>query len=909
MTSVVYSAADSEDELAVLHDVSGDENHRGDHQPLIGRVDEEDDQYLAVFDENNSEIETNGNTSDTSNTHHGKLTRASYKRKSSMKYFIALLVSLILIIALYITFSPSPPSVLLSSLLAMSTPIREFLFSSHSPQSIPSQWWLDPEMSAFSQSRIFHSSNSTAPSRWYSQLLYDDFLAIPRLPTTLLARKMLGSAALRHVRLVDGRIKIHLPLSMKPTEEPPSHDLAVDGIYDYERESQQLFGYQFDPTPMPTVQMFIHQPHYWAKIRPTVNTSYWALPSDTDFNLGRERNIPKSEPFTGKRQHIFGEFDSGNEFLFNEASNVCHNTQTDMPGRSAGRLNYFGDQRTMMEYNTRSLQRLHAQLSRVAHVMPNVGTAFRTNAMGEHDGRYYIGVDIEYGDVDYDNKEQCNHVMDHAYIMEGMWTHNVWHRVCDYAMPFHSLMYDPCFFPLPIDPMTGNVQSDRAPHNPFTDANIIVRDYTQFGEQPWDTGLEIFWSNFTKDWQPRARGQALPRIWTVPATQQSGPVCIKDAVIGMPWYFVPDNFITDGPDPTRIEWEKYRMNQFLTKIEFGVDKARISQSLKPLTTTRVGRFVSPKKHRELWREFVAALELNNIHDHIDGIRAMNKSTEWWRESSPPPRAAIPYEDWLKQQPKQNVDERVKRGLAELPRPFKPEQVAAIKSTIDNVDLNNLTIYYHHLAPFQISDNLPALSTGAPNSHKKLRCLLIARQPGVTRSYVDRNATAFGIRNAGFDVEVADFGPTKTIEAWYNHIENIRSFDVVVGVHGAGMTNLLYMLPGTSLLVEFYPECWCWSYPLRQLFAHKFGAHAQIRNIEIGVPCPTGRNYCDGNEERDSAENIDIRGYYVNRHDFSSSEEVYNSVYALFKDIHDNFLTHPIHQERQFKQPIIFMQSK
>ena len=148
-----------------------------------------------------------------------------------------------------------------------------------------------------------------------------------------------------------------------------------------------------------------------------------------------------------------------------------------------------------------------------------------------------------------------------------------------------------------------------------------------------------------------------------------------------------------------------------------------------------------------------------------------------------------------------------------------------------------------------------------------------------------------------------------LEDWIRHINDIRSYDVIMGVHGAGLTNLHYMLPNRALIIEVFPECWCWHYHGRLLYGTKLAHHAQIRSLVIGTPCPVGdvikeHNGCGGMVPIND-ENMAAR-LYMNRTSYANATEVGALMHELLTYVYENFLTLPMFQTVESTVPIVQM---
>ncbi|KAI3976610.1 hypothetical protein MKX01_008468 [Papaver californicum] len=106
-----------------------------------------------------------------------------------------------------------------------------------------------------------------------------------------------------------------------------------------------------------------------------------------------------------------------------------------------------------------------------------------------------------------------------------------------------------------------------------------------------------------------------------------------------------------------------------------------------------------------------------------------------------------------------------------------------------------------------------------NDNKKPRLLILSRKR--TRRFTNEEEIVPMAKDLGYEVIVAEPGVTAT-SSNFTHIVN--SCDVMVAVHGAGCTNLLF-LPSNAILIQIFPLG-----PLEKFGRHIYGEPAQAMNL-------------------------------------------------------------------------------
>ena len=109
-------------------------------------------------------------------------------------------------------------------------------------------------------------------------------------------------------------------------------------------------------------------------------------------------------------------------------------------------------------------------------------------------------------------------------------------------------------------------------------------------------------------------------------------------------------------------------------------------------------------------------------------------------------------------------------------------------------------------PADLSRPLRILMLARPQSRRWVNATWMADI--VCRAVSTRDAAAVDERSTSVppcDLTVTDPSPSKDNDDFRRLIEQFRSVDVLVAVHGAGLTNIQYLRPG-ALLLDFIPMC-------------------------------------------------------------------------------------------------------
>jgi hypothetical protein len=99
-------------------------------------------------------------------------------------------------------------------------------------------------------------------------------------------------------------------------------------------------------------------------------------------------------------------------------------------------------------------------------------------------------------------------------------------------------------------------------------------------------------------------------------------------------------------------------------------------------------------------------------------------------------------------------------------------------------------------------------------------------------------------NARFDVQMADFA----LMSWSEQVVAAASSDIMVGVHGNGLTNLLWVVPG-GVVIEFFPDGFHqYDYQMYSELAgiHYFGLEGDRIHREHGRDGPQRGGQAEGN---------------------------------------------------------------
>ena len=297
----------------------------------------------------------------------------------------------------------------------------------------------------------------------------------------------------------------------------------------------------------------------------------------------------------------------------------------------------------------------------------------------------------------------------------------------------------------------------------------------------------------------------------------------------------------------------------------------------------------PLRLAELHSEFVRALTANGITDHVDGVTELEDS-EWWMRSSPLDYENESYESWWrkKNQKMTGGTKPLKPGKVAYGRPFSVEEVAFYCKIIENIRQSRSQLR-----------NTSDLT--------RLRLLLITRG---RRGILHPAAFVQAAKEVGFEVVQDDFRGASTLDEWHQHLEFLRSFHVIFSPHGAGLTNVLWMLPNRAVLVELYPECWCYSFSTRFMYSRGLASHAQVRTINLGVPCRASQRHflesCWVNQAPPVTPHTIQQGLYVETETPQNISHVKKMATELFLYLHDRYLTIPLYTAKTINLPIIDM---
>ena len=798
--------------------------------------------------------------------------------------------------------------------------------------------------------RVAADSSAPAPSSYYTALLYDSFRSLPFLTGTsaLPGPLAMSAAALRHVRLVDGRLKLHLPpawLLPPPRPPPDTPDDAAQGS---------------EPTPdLPPIPSARRPSDYWYEaevaadgyeafeatgwaqrleaaqrvtmrgLRTWSNSTHWPLPSfQPSYGHSNER---RPTPFSSAAEPL----------SFHSLDGVCHATQTDFPRRSHGRLPYHADPYLMLQQNANALHKLVRQ-SRTSllpasdpPVTSLLATALHTLLLS------YIPVDVEYGPLDYADPAQCAQVVDHEYILDSKWLSNPWHTFGDWIVPAATLLHDPCFFPLDVPlsalaaPADGHSwywnSSAYATHNdsaacpscplpharasrpdwvPARDARLLAggqaADHLLSTEHRWFLSQHRHDDKGSVMFGPLAEGAVLPQVSSVASSRSIPSVCIKDAVVGVPWYFLFPTWTFVSMDADREEWEMYRLSQHLDHMDSALQQWAQQAGQDPLTELRRARMVDLPTFRSLHAAFLAKLRQRGVATDTASLPAGQ-----WIGQDIRPLGWLPpsHEEWLTRHPQYDGSEADDPSLARLRRhrwagdgPAAPVFAAERGRPFNDAEVDDLLdrIAFHSPAHALHADVQRRFEgKGTP---RRLRLLVVDRQRSRFLRHVD--AVREAAEAAGFEAVVAEFDALFHLHEWRARIEFVRGFDVVLAVHGAGLVNLVHMLPNAALLVELFPECWCHNDPGRSMYGGRLAHHAQVRSLVLGVPCPRNDNAAECFNKDDEA--LRRRGVFVDRADYASRDEVRGTFSAVFSHVHHHFLTLPSCEIRETTAPVVQM---
>ena len=414
----------------------------------------------------------------------------------------------------------------------------------------------------------------------------------------------------------------------------------------------------------------------------------------------------------------------------------------------------------MLQQNTHAIQRLHARIRDAA------SSHFRTSLFLDHRSPTYIPYEIQYTPLDYSDSEQCDDILDNLYVVNGLYVTNTWHGFGDLLLPLTTLMHDPCFSPLNVNmdliigtedrnytyfwdassaPSTEQCSSSSSSswslpqhathcssssYIPYRDAYIM----SSFQTNPdiFTTGYQFFLSQHSVQ---DADERVFPHISHIEEIPKSRILCIKDAIIGMPWYYQIDGSAAHKVDSDRSEWEKHRLNGYLLYIESILIAA--SSSIH-LTHKRADYMVPYSKYQKLKLLFVKQLQSLGVvmEDTQTGTTPLSKS-QWFTDPIIPVGTksdVINHEEWLSQHPSY-LD-------AALNDPY-------VRRTRKRVQAETGSAYVSDRGrPF----NDEELHSYVNHEHR-LRLRIISR---TSRLFVNQSVLIRTAQDIGFDVTVQDF---------------------------------------------------------------------------------------------------------------------------------------------------------
>ena len=821
---------------------------------------------------------------------------------------------------------------------------------------------LNSSLSPFPPLTAFHSALTSPPpppSSYYSALLYDSFLSLPFLtPTSALPGPLsLSSAAFRHVRLIDGRLHLHLPppsfippplLSPSPPPlvepyptptDPPTFPTLCTAHppYPYEPYVDAQCTDAFEPSPWSHRLLPEHR-YTLRGLRAWSNSTRWPLPSHHSA-----RTPTPSPNTTSQPPHTPSSTPLGTPISFAAFDGWCHATQVDYPRRSHGRLPYHPNPYTMLQHSTHSLLRLVHQTTTTPTLPPSLSTGLMNPDLN------FLPLTVDLTPLDYADPVQCAEVVDHEYVVDSRWTANAWHTFGDWIVPLATLLHDPCFFPLDV-PMEalqgkgvrggegegkeewywnttrydregeGGVEEGRRPPLPHArlrrEGWVPRRDSRVLsGPQAPDHLLATEHRHFISQHRtadpgptflaPLSPGSPLPPISSVNSSRTLGPVCIKDAVVGVPWYFLLPTWTFIGLDADRREWEQYRMEEHLRRMDEVIDEFARRIEAKEVGWRGEGRMVRVEEYGRLRARLDAHLVQRGMP-----VTPPPLPVEWFGQDIGPLGWVPPsHKQWLAAHPQYKGSEEADRWLrrlaphrqatggvfrADVGRPFTEEEADALLER---------AAYHHADHPLHagVKRRVAEERREVPS---RLRLLLLERRRSRFLRHVEMvKATAEAV---GFSVTVVDFDWLSQLHEWRNRVELVRSVDVLVAVHGAGLVNLVHMAPNAGLVVELFPECWCFNDPGRSMYGGRLAVYTQVRSLVVGVPCPLLASAVAECQPTLSDAQLVERGVMLNRSTYADEAEVRQSVGALLSHIAVHFLALPRTQVVEARHPLVQM---
>ncbi|XP_078176714.1 alpha-1,3-arabinosyltransferase XAT2-like [Carex rostrata] len=127
--------------------------------------------------------------------------------------------------------------------------------------------------------------------------------------------------------------------------------------------------------------------------------------------------------------------------------------------------------------------------------------------------------------------------------------------------------------------------------------------------------------------------------------------------------------------------------------------------------------------------------------------------------------------------------------------------ATFPMTVDNYSAQNVStmVAFRHFVRTSLSLERTEIDiTDQKNSNKKPRIAILLRK--VTRTFTNENEIVEMAKEVGFEVVRTDAETTKDFPR-IAHL--INSCDVLMGLHGAGLTNMMY-LPNNATLIQVIP---------------------------------------------------------------------------------------------------------
>ena len=358
-------------------------------------------------------------------------------------------------------------------------------------------------------------------------------------------------------------------------------------------------------------------------------------------------------------------------------------------------------------------------------------------------------------------------------------------------------------------------------------------------------------------------------------------------------------------DADRAEWERYRLGQHLQRMD-GLIRDNTNGTFMR-SGVRGERMVEVARHQQLMKKLKSHLtrymqpttapplsSLPAFGADIGPLGYVPPSHEQWMAAHPQYEGSADADPWLRRlAPHRQPDGSVFR--APVGRPLADGEVDEALGG---------SAYWNTQHPFhsKAKEYLRMFGRKEPG---RLRLLIVDRKKSRTLRHVP--AIRKAAEALGWVVDVAEFEAIAGgFYQWLERLNTVRAYHVVMAVHGAGLVNLAHMVPGVGVVVELFPECWCWNDPGREMYGGRLARYAGVKAVVVGVPCPANEDAQECMKAGDAG--LVEKGVFVNRSDYASEAEVKDTMGQLLHYLSVNLVQLPDYQVAEAKVPLVQMRS-